>query len=203
MPLANAVPPEAVGIVLLYTGTNGAAQGYLNKYNGKWLYLTLDAFRTVGNANSGAAIAFSWTEPLFTHLWSQYTQTRCPVLTSVGGASTRGVSAAADYAANKRITLPDERGRVFAGAGTGSSLTARTQHEQKGEELHVQTIAEMPTHSHNDRLLVSFTGGATGYAGQSGSLANALPIFNTGTGNGFNVVQPTTFEHVLIAAGTY
>ena len=203
MPLDNPPiqPLRKVGAGTIYTGSDGASQGFYVDYDGYWVYLTLNAFRTIGNVSSGAAIAATWTFVLFEHLWNQYAQTRCPVITATGGASSRGASAIADYAANKRITLPDERGRVFAGAGTGSSLTARTQHTQVGEEAHTQTIAEMPSHAHNNNV----AGGVTGTAPRFTFVANdGSPLtqtLNAGQGTAFNVIQPTTFEHFLIAAG--
>jgi hypothetical protein len=189
-----------VGFVHVYTGTDSTSQGWFDDYDGKWVYLTLDSFRTIGNANSGAVIAASWTATLFTHLWTQYSQTRCPVLTSAGGASTRGATAA-DYAANKRLTLPDERGRVLAGAGQGSSLTARTQHTQVGEETHAQTTAEMPAHNHLTYYQTTGTGGITANQQTGTGIGSTIPTSTTGSGNGFNVVQPTTFEHFVISAG--
>ncbi len=64
--------------------------------------------RTIGNASSGASErANSDTESLFAFLWTVDSN-----LTVSGG---RGISAAADYAANKTIALPDCRGRGIAG----------------------------------------------------------------------------------------
>lgn len=197
------LPVRKVGVTVAYTGTDGTSQGYYEDFDGFWVYLTLNAFRTIGNANSGASIAQDWAEVLFTHLWNQYTQTRCPVLTSVGGASTRGASAAADYAASKRITLPDERGRVFVGAGTGSSLTARTQHNQSGEEMHTLTTAEMPGHTHGLSQIKFTGGGANTILIQTTGTGSGVTqtTDSAGTGNAHNVMQPSTFEHVLMAAG--
>ena len=44
--------------------------------------------------------------------------------------------------------LPDYRGRSLLGAGQGDGLTARTLGEIGGEEEHVLTVGEMPSHSH-------------------------------------------------------
>ncbi len=44
--------------------------------------------------------------------------------------------------------LPDYRGRVAVGAGTGSGLTARTLGASSGFETHTLTSAEMPSHTH-------------------------------------------------------
>lgn len=66
--------------------------------------------RTIGNASSGATErANSDTTALFSFLWGADSNL------SVSGG--RGASAAADYAANKTIALPDCRGRVIAGLG--------------------------------------------------------------------------------------
>jgi microcystin-dependent protein len=58
---------------------------------------------TIGNGSSGADLAAAYTEQLFTHWYNAFDNTRAPVS---GG---RGANAAADYAANKRITAPDFR----------------------------------------------------------------------------------------------
>lgn len=64
--------------------------------------------RTIGSATSGATErANSDTQALFQYLWGFD-----PNLTVSGG---RGASAAADWAANKTIALPDLRGRIVAG----------------------------------------------------------------------------------------
>lgn len=44
--------------------------------------------------------------------------------------------------------LPDFRGRVLLGSGTGSGLTARTLAATGGAETHQLTSAEMPSHTH-------------------------------------------------------
>ncbi len=72
-------------------------------------------------------------------------------------------------AAGLSFNLPDLRGRLPMGAGTGSgqnasgtgapsgtAQTARTRGQWLGEETHLLTTSEMPSHSHN---------GATGNAG--------------------------------------
>lgn len=75
--------------------------------------------KTIGNASSGATErAFADTAALFAFLWNAD-----PSLTVSGG---RGANAAADYAANKTIALPDFRGRVMAGLDDmGNSAAGR------------------------------------------------------------------------------
>lgn len=46
------------------------------------------------------------------------------------------------------FNVPDMRGRIPIGAGTGSGLTARTLGQSIGEETHQLTISELPSHSH-------------------------------------------------------
>lgn len=75
--------------------------------------------RTIGSATSGATErANSDTQLLFLHLYAEDTN-----LAVSGG---RGVSAAADWAANKTIALPDQRGRGDAGLDDmGNSAAGR------------------------------------------------------------------------------
>lgn len=75
--------------------------------------------RTIGSATSGATErANADTQALFLFLYSED-----PNLTVSGG---RGASAAADWAANKTIALPDWRGRAIAGLDDmGNSASGR------------------------------------------------------------------------------
>jgi hypothetical protein len=75
--------------------------------------------RTIGSATSGATErANADTSALFAFLWGADAN-----LAVSGG---RGASAAADYAANKTLTLPDWRGRSIAGLDDmGSSAAGR------------------------------------------------------------------------------
>jgi microcystin-dependent protein len=64
--------------------------------------------RTIGSASSGATeLADPSAQALFNHLWTKDPNL---VVTPVG----RGLNAAADWAANKQIALPDWRGRALA-----------------------------------------------------------------------------------------
>jgi hypothetical protein len=73
---------------------------------------------TIGSASSNATHASADYSALFTVLWDNWTNTDLPILTSGGSASTRGADAAADFAANKRLPLPDLRGIFVRGSGS-------------------------------------------------------------------------------------
>lgn len=115
--------------------------------------------RTIGSATSGATErANADTQSLFSYLWQNCTDAHCPV---IGG---RGGSAAADFAANKQITLPDWRSRIPVGlddmgnsaagrmlssnvtSGGGDGVT--TPGATGGEANHTLAVSEMPSHNH-------------------------------------------------------
>jgi hypothetical protein len=143
---------------------------------------------SIGNGSSGASNrANSDTEDLFTFFWNNTTDSECPV------SSGRGASAAADFAANKTLTIPQTVGRALAIAGSGSGLTARTLADTVGEETHVQTEAELAAHVHSNG---SNTNGGI-FSAVAGSYA-AQNTGSTGSSTAFNVMQPTTFLNIMV-----
>lgn len=121
--------------------------------------------RTIGNASSGATErAHTDTQPLYVYLWNAMANAQAPVLP--GG---RGASAAADFAANKTLGLPNMKGAIPAGlddmgASAGSFFSgltfdqgnATTPGSALGTNSLTLTVAQMPSHTH---------GGSTGSAG--------------------------------------
>lgn len=79
---------------------------------------------TIGSVASGSTRANSDTQALFNALWAMPAAI-APVLTSAGGASTRGASAAADWAADKRMTVPDLRNDFIRGSSATNVLGVR------------------------------------------------------------------------------
>jgi hypothetical protein len=157
---------------------------------------------TIGSATSGATTrANADTEPLYTLLWNNCNNTDCPVSTG------RGASAAADFAANKTLNLPLVKGRAFAGAGTGTGLTARRVGQNNvGAETHTLSSSEMPSHTHSES-----TGSGTGGTGTfdhnyDGVASPALQSTTntsattgaTGGGGSHNNMQPSTFMNLMI-----
>jgi hypothetical protein len=94
---------------------------------------------TIGSASSGATNASADYSALFAVLWDNWTNTALPILTSGGSASTRGADAAADFAANKRLPLPNLSGIFIRGAGSaqtiGGSSYSGTFAEKQADEL--------------------------------------------------------------------
>lgn len=136
--------------------------------------------RTIGSATSGASErAADDCQNLYLWLWSED-----PTLVVLGG---RGGSAAADWAANKPLTLPDYRGRTFVGLDTmgntaaGVIPAATAVGWGDGEASHKLTIEEMPSHNH------------TGVTGSSGGDSINVPFdfegLNVG-GGGALVARP-------------
>lgn len=171
---------------------------------------------TIGSATSGATTrANADTADLYALLWNQVSDTYAPVS---GG---RGVSATADFAANKPIALTKVLGRTLAVAGAGSGLTSRALGLTTGAETHTLTGAESgqkaisaapvsiidPGHPHNYDKLVP--GGGGSYATGSPFVGvNTSTITNTATtgitasftlaassaGSAHNNMQPTSFS---------
>lgn len=143
---------------------------------------------TIGSAVSGATgRANADTQSLFTYLWTNCPDAHCPVL---GG---RGGSAAADFAANKQLTVFDLRSRAPVGLDDmGASAAGRllssnvtsgggdgpnTPNATGGEANHVLTLAELAAHNHT----------ATD-SGHTHQFTYNTPNNNPGTGFG-NVVS--------------
>lgn len=175
---------------------------------------------TIGAAGSGGTTrANADTQALFTLLWNNVSNTYAAVS---GG---RGANAAADFAAGKTIALTKMLGRALAVAGSGASLTSRELGQTLGEETHILSTAEMPSHTHsltdpghrhiagdtpvntNVRygVATSLSGGnvnqqsGTGTSGAYTSTATTgITIGNAGSGTAHNNMQPTSFLNAMI-----
>jgi hypothetical protein len=149
---------------------------------------------SIGSATSGATTrANADTEDLFLLLWTNISDTYAAVN---GG---RGASAAADWAANKRISLPKALGRALAASGSGSGLTARSLGQTTGTETHTLSTAEIPSHNHsyNDPGSPAFVveSGVSGLALNSPASANTG---NAGGGGSHANMQPTVFVNFMV-----
>ncbi len=139
----------------------------------------IDNGTTIGSALSGASQRNNLDcLALFQYLWNTFDQTICPV---VGG---RGGSAAIDWGADKKITMPDKRGRTAMGADAmGSASSGRftsvpvvtgaidTPGSIVGGNTHTLTEAQLAAHGH---------GGTTGGQTAAFTFQNTTPGFTTG-----------------------
>lgn len=159
----------------------------------------LGSGRTIGDASSGALErANADTANLYTLMWNSYTNTALVIQDSAGTPTTRGASASNDFAAHKRLPLPDYRGRVPGGkddmggstagrltaAGMGSgqvgtAMGAASTGATGFTETHAMTSGELASHTH------TFTGTAHNHtatdSGHTHTLGGNFTNINAGT----------------------
>ena len=145
-------------------------------------YLLCDGTSTIGDGSSGATNTGPQYLTLFQVLWNGFGNAVCPV------SSGRGTSAAADFAAHKKLTLPDLRGRARFGkdnmggsaAGritTAVSIDGSTLGTSGGSQSVVLTQANLPNVSQ------SFSGTISGTAASAGAHSHTLTSDDSKTGS--------------------
>jgi len=128
---------------------------------------------------------------------------------AIGYGYSRNVYSGSDLS----FIIPDMRGRVGIGYGTGSGLTARNLGDISGAETHTLTVGEMPRHSHTSNA-TGYVGGGPGLVGNGSRTATvedstpsepnvfdstvALTINNTGSDLSHNNMQPYVVLRYLI-----
>jgi len=175
--------PFPTGIIIPYIGLTAPTGGWIIYSNG-----------TIGNAASGGTIrANADTENLFSLIWDSVNDTNAPVS---GG---RGASAAADFAANKTIQLPDPEDKVLGMIGGGTKVNGSSA----GSETYKLSVSELPQHTHGLQIFQASNG-------IPGSLQiwpigiNTTPSRQTDgiTGGGqnvpFDIRQPTIYYNAII-----
>lgn len=163
--------------------------------------------RTIGSAASGATErANADTEDLFIGLWNNYTNTLLPIQDSSGNPTTRGVSAAADFSANKRLPTLDARGRVIAGldnmggtpagrlTGQTGGVNGLTSGNSGGGEI--QTLLKThlpatPTQMFRGTVQNSVTGSDGTFSIDTANDQGLISGPNLGDSTPHNNVQPT------------
>jgi microcystin-dependent protein len=157
--------------------------------------------KTIGSAASGAsARANTDCLNLYSILWNY---TGLAIYTSAGVLTTRGASAALDFAApaNKRLALPDHSGRVMAARDnlsgtargilngyTGPGITG-------GEQTHQLSLAESASHGHvvGDHVHVGAGAPPSVFAFfNAGVIVSDLVTPTTGTGNWLGYLPANT-----------
>lgn len=131
-----------------------------------WLFLNGD---TIGSTSSGATKAGAQYEALFLHLWGALANAQAAVS---GG---RGASAAADWAANKTLTIPDSRtGKSLVGAGSGFTIGATG-----GATTKTLVEANLPSHFHAAGSLSTDSTGSHQHNHGYASNSAAAPQYGT------------------------
>lgn len=121
---ASQVLTALKSIIALGTVPTGAVQ-YFARSTAPAGWIKLNGM-TIGNASSGATNrANADTLNLYTLLWTEFSNTLLPIQTSAGALTTRGASAAADFAANKRLPLLDLRANFIRGLDDGRGIETR------------------------------------------------------------------------------
>lgn len=163
--------------------------------------------KTIGDASSGGtARANADAETLFALLWAATANTELIIQDSSGNPTTRGASAAADFAAHKRMPLPDKRGRVSVVkdnmGGTSANRVTSAQADlvcgNAGAETHQLSAAELPAHDHG-------TTGAHTHGlitnGEDGSLTG-FPTDPGRKGVGLSTESAGSHAHSSVGSGT-
>lgn len=163
-------------------------------------WLLMDDGYTIAKT-SGGTYNGTYLVDLYTVLWDNQSDAKCPV------AGGRGASAQADFDANKTLQLPLQASRAHGGAGSGTGLTARALGDNVGEETHQLTVAELAEHDHSHDHTT--TTGADFFGGGSNqglrtALINPQNFTSTtdattaGSDTAHNNMQPTHFLNTFI-----
>lgn len=151
---------------------------------------------TIGDSSSGATHTGTDYQNLYTALWSAISSPSSNAWCAVTGGL--GASAAADWAAHKKMALPKVLGRALAVAGTGtaSDATAHALGSVTGTETHTLTVQQMPSHQHDG---TQWGGGAGSGGGSTIGTANgSTTTGSTGGGQAHPNMQPTAFLNAEI-----
>lgn len=201
---------SVVDVTLSAFSTGDVSYSYADTKSG-WVKLN---GLTIGNAASNATLrANADTQSLFVLLWGQMDNTLLPIQDSSGVATVRGASALADYNANKRLPVPDARGRVLAGLDTmgniaANRLTVSSAAALDGTKLGnaggtqdvTLTVSQIPAHGHtlSGREFADTGSGNLGLEGNGGGITNSSAVQQTGGGQAHSNVQPTLIVNAFI-----
>jgi hypothetical protein len=190
---SNSTNPDSGGTNWIVLGETAGAMQFRPTSETLAGYVVANGL-TLGSASSGATgLAAANAVNLFAWLWSNFSNTQCPVS---GG---RGASAAADFAANKTIATLDWRGRGFVGTdGMGNGTSGRlasvpvtsgsvtTPGSILGENLHALITAELAVHNH------SATDAGHTHSVPAPSSTASSPSFSSGPFSNYNSGPVTT-----------
>lgn len=154
---------------------------------------------TIGGASSGATTrANADTAALFAHLWNNYSNSVLIIQDSSGSNTTRGASAAADFAANKRMPLFDMRGEFARGWDNGRGVDS-------GRALGSYQGSENLSHDHTG---TTNSGGSHTHTGTTDSNGDHSHTVDSSSGlgssiGGSNTVQQNSGTMTTSTAGAH
>jgi microcystin-dependent protein len=119
-----------------------------------------------------------------------------PILFSALG----GTSSPFGFADSSHFNIPDYRGRTLIGSGTGSGLSARVLGATGGEETHVLSVNEMPSHNHTIDISTNNTGSGNSQWGIGTQIAEQTTTNSTGSNAAHNNMQPFAVTNIYIRA---
>jgi hypothetical protein len=153
---------------------------------------------SIGDANSSATTrANADTSALFVLLYNAVPA--LVVQNSAGTPVSRGASAAADFAAHRRLLIPKALGRDLVIAGTGSGLTSRLLGSTFGVESTTLNSTYIPSLTSTANNNISMTVTTTGSVMKN---APATPVTQTGTGVGYDLGGNTPSFGTITSTGT-
>lgn len=152
---------------------------------------------TIGNSLSGSNTIGLRTKALFELIWTGVNNTLCPIFNSDGTPGTRGMSAEADYNANKRLSLTKALGRVLAQQNS-IAVPSEIPGFYQGSEFHTMTEAELVPHTHTvaSTVISANTYGINSVHNFVSAVVNTTS--STGGGTPFSIIQPTLYVNMLL-----
>lgn len=148
---------------------------------------------TIGSASSGATHAGAIYEAIYQYYWDNISDTYAAV------SSGRGASAAADFAADKTLTIPNNDKRVPYGAGTASAgVTTGAETVQSTGTVGTSgattlTASQVPTLTYTAQSGDVNDGGTTHFAESAGANAGTLTAISSNAGGGSHTHSGGTF----------
>lgn len=145
------------------------------------------------------------TQALFDLFFATFADADAPLLTSIGGATTRAAqgSTGAAWAANCRMTLTRQLGRSIAIAGSGAGLTPRVLGHYDGNETHTQATGEVGQHDHapvsGGNIAADNAGSLLGYLGPPGGAAiYEDTLAETPPPSPMDIMNPRSYWNVMV-----
>ncbi|MFA5030677.1 MAG: hypothetical protein WC495_03750 [Patescibacteria group bacterium] len=162
-----------------------------------WVYVNDDG--TIGDASSGSTIrANADTRALFTLIWTVVPIGFCPIYNADGSLGAR-TTAAGDFNAHKRLSLPKIRGRSFISVGTCGLGNIYSLGQSLGEEMHQLTKDELASHDHQYKLYIPHVGETADGGGTMWPITLTTPQSSSeGKDHPHNTLHPISAVFVLI-----